>query len=297
MREELSAIHNPTFDHTPKPPLSSFALDFKIPVPFLCFRSNTITNMVTFLEYFGRQPSALVPFALLLFLCVHLIIFCISQLFDRPRIRKVIAASGGIVLAMTWTPFGRGWLLSRAQRIYRVTFRNRAGETVTGNCKTSMASGVNWIPNEGSPYNTASLVPPGSGVEVCPMCNAFILENGTTCAACGWNLQADPERKGNAGTAGSRLKTAIFGLTLFAFGGCGLYDFIDCGLHGETVKLTRSISRSAQPVQFWVQVFFGAMASLIALVAGGAIFMSGLRGNGKVSLLSGSRAKKGFRDE
>ena len=257
-------------------------------------------TMPTFSEYFGRQSSTVVFVAVILILCVALplLIFCVSGLLDRSRIRKVIAATGGTVLGMTWTPFGRGWLLARAQRIYRVTFRNRAGETVSGICKTSMTSGVSWIPNEGSPYNTVSLVPPGSGVEICPTCDAFILENGTTCTACGWNLQADPERKGNAGTAGSRLKTIIYGLVLLALGGYGLYYFIDCGVHGETVKFIRSaVSRSAQPVQFWVEVSFGALASLIALVIGGTIFMGGLRGHGKVSGLPGSSTKKGFRDE
>ena len=259
-----------------------------------------MTTMPTFSEYFGRQSSTVVFVAVILILCVALplLIFCVSCLLDRSRIRKVIAATGGTVLAMTWTPFGRGWLMARAQRIYRVTFRNRAGETVTGICKTSMTSGVSWIPNEGSPYDTVSLVPPESGVEVCPTCDAFILENGTTCTACGWNLQADPERKGNAGTAGSRIKTMICGLVLLALSGRGLYYFINCGFHGEVVKFIGSaVSRSAQPVQFWFELSVGALANLIILVIGGAIFIGGLLGHGKVSGLPGSHTKKGFRDE
>ena len=63
---------------------------------------------------------------------------------DRSRIRNEIAARGGEVLDIRWSPFGRGWFGERSNRIYEVTYRTTNGKTLTATCKTSLFAGIFW---------------------------------------------------------------------------------------------------------------------------------------------------------
>jgi hypothetical protein len=69
----------------------------------------------------------------------------LADRLDRSRIRKEIAASGGEVLDIRWSPFGRGWFGERSNRIYEVTYRTTNGKTLTATCKTSLFTGIFWL--------------------------------------------------------------------------------------------------------------------------------------------------------
>ncbi|HEX2839494.1 MAG TPA: hypothetical protein VHN77_15360 [Phycisphaerales bacterium] len=61
---------------------------------------------------------------------------------DHERIHGEIARRGGTVTGITWEPFGKGWFGEKNDRIYKVSWRDAAGQGRTAWCKTSMMSGV-----------------------------------------------------------------------------------------------------------------------------------------------------------
>jgi len=75
-----------------------------------------------------------------LLVCARIFAGCL----DRSRICDEIATSGGEVLDITWSPFGRGWFGDQSNRIYEVTYRTETGRTLTATCKTSLFTGVFW---------------------------------------------------------------------------------------------------------------------------------------------------------
>lgn len=115
---------------------------------------------------------------------------------DRARIRSHVRASGGHVLDIKWSPLGRGWFGSKGDRIYEVTYRTKAGKTITAACKTSMFSGVYWtsdtapdsFPDDGS----------GSSVTECLSCGATLPGSTTRCPQCGWTYETSLPADRNA---------------------------------------------------------------------------------------------------
>ena len=61
---------------------------------------------------------------------------------DHGRIRSYVAESGGSVQSIEWAPFGKGWFGEQNDRIYRVVYVDRDGNTHEASCKTSLFSGV-----------------------------------------------------------------------------------------------------------------------------------------------------------
>jgi|RhiMetdeSRZDD1v2_1073273.scaffolds.fasta_scaffold305238_5 hypothetical protein len=70
---------------------------------------------------------------------------------DRQRIREYVRQHGGVVVSISWAPFGEGWFGSRNERVYHVRYRTAEGKTTSATCKTGLWSGVYWtgesIPN------------------------------------------------------------------------------------------------------------------------------------------------------
>ncbi|MBX7259539.1 MAG: zinc ribbon domain-containing protein [Candidatus Hydrogenedentes bacterium] len=113
------------------------------------------------------------------FVAVGILAACswiINHRLDKRRITRVIGYSGGVVLKIEWTPFGKGWLFENRCRFYDVTFRNNNGEIVTATCKTSMWMGVYW---------TGEAVP-----SFAPSPAQSALEH-VACNSCGYALQTD----------------------------------------------------------------------------------------------------------
>jgi hypothetical protein len=61
---------------------------------------------------------------------------------DRERVKRYTESQGGTVLGSSWAPFGPGWFGEKSDRIYRVLYRDQAGNTHEAHCKTSLLTGV-----------------------------------------------------------------------------------------------------------------------------------------------------------
>lgn len=84
---------------------------------------------------------------------------------DHERIYDEIARRGGTVTGITWEPFGKGWFGEKNDRIYRVSWRDAAGQARTAWCKTSMMSGVYFSEEGVGPGQESVVVVPDTGNE------------------------------------------------------------------------------------------------------------------------------------
>lgn len=79
-----------------------------------------------------------------LFIC--LVAMCaslwMSMRLDRIRIRRHFAAIGANVQSQRWLPFGRGWIGSLHETIYRVRCIDRDGKPMVATVRTSVLTGV-----------------------------------------------------------------------------------------------------------------------------------------------------------
>lgn len=75
---------------------------------------------------------------------VGLAIRVIMHFVDKNRIKDDIESKGGRVLAISWSPFARGWFFEKNERHYEVNYVDRSGQAVTTTCKTSLCSGIYW---------------------------------------------------------------------------------------------------------------------------------------------------------
>lgn len=78
----------------------------------------------------------------LIFGLLALTIRLIAGGMDGDRLDSYAREQGWTIVSRTWTPFGPGWFGSQNERIYEVTYRNRAGETRRAHVKTSAFAGV-----------------------------------------------------------------------------------------------------------------------------------------------------------
>jgi hypothetical protein len=126
------------------------------------------------------------------------IIRWIANGLDRERIREHVERSGGKVIAIEWSPFGKGWFGSH-ERIYEVRYTTRSGKLVEAACKTSMFSGVYWTSDHppesfGPAVSDESLgretsEAPAEAV-LCLSCGATIPARDNRCPKCGWSFQS-----------------------------------------------------------------------------------------------------------
>jgi hypothetical protein len=65
-----------------------------------------------------------------------------SMWLDRIRIRRHFAAMGASVQSQRWLPFGRGWIGSLHETIYRVHCIDRDGKPMVATVRTSVLTGV-----------------------------------------------------------------------------------------------------------------------------------------------------------
>ena len=115
---------------------------------------------------------------------------------DRSRIRSHVCASGGQVLDITWSPFGRGWFGEKSDRVYEVTYRTKTGKTITASCKTSMFTGVYWASDmapDSFPSDDSD-----SGITQCLSCGATIPGSKARCPKCGWSYNDTSPNDRNA---------------------------------------------------------------------------------------------------
>lgn len=83
------------------------------------------------------------PFGfLLLFALLAIVIRLIAGGMDGDRLDRYAREQGWTIVERNWTPFGPGWFGSQNERLYDVTYRNRAGETRRAYVKTSALAGV-----------------------------------------------------------------------------------------------------------------------------------------------------------
>jgi len=62
--------------------------------------------------------------------------------FDNDRIEQEINAKGGKLISKEWTPFGKGWVGEKNDRIYKVSYLDSEENVHEAYIKTSMFSGV-----------------------------------------------------------------------------------------------------------------------------------------------------------
>ena len=73
---------------------------------------------------------------------IHDLWFSLAKKWDENRIEQEIHAMGGEFLAKKWSPFGKGWLGDKSDRIYIVKYLDKEGNEHQTYVKTSMFSGV-----------------------------------------------------------------------------------------------------------------------------------------------------------
>lgn len=92
----------------------------------------------------GGDIGAIVPFAIIAFIGLAVVIrFCAGSM-DDDRIRKQIEAEGKKVRSIDWAPLGRGWFGSKNERIYEVVYEDAQHNVHSAYCKTSALAGVYW---------------------------------------------------------------------------------------------------------------------------------------------------------
>ena len=79
---------------------------------------------------------------LMAFFGMVLLIWLFVDHLNRSRIDNYIAGIGGLVISISWRPFGYGWFGEKDSMIYEVRYRDREGNIHEAHCKTSMFSGV-----------------------------------------------------------------------------------------------------------------------------------------------------------
>src|SRR5262245_53306239 len=93
------------------------------------------------------EPMVYVPVVL----AVVVVLRVFADRLDRRRIEADVAARDGVVLDITWKPFGRGWFGEKSDRVYLVEWTDRTHVTRTSWCKTSLFTGVYWTDDAGKP--------------------------------------------------------------------------------------------------------------------------------------------------
>jgi len=106
----------------------------------------SIPKMISFIIQAGSggPGSAVIPFVVLGFIVLAVLIRLAAGSTDDGRIRENIEEQGGKVRSIDWSPFGRGWFGSKNERIYEVVYEDALGKVHQAYCKTSMFSGVYW---------------------------------------------------------------------------------------------------------------------------------------------------------
>jgi len=93
------------------------------------------------------EPAVLIPLALAAIVVIRIV----ADRLDRKRIEADVAARGGVVLDISWKPFGRGWFGEKSDRVYLVEWTDASHVTHTSWCKTSLFTGVYWTEDGGRP--------------------------------------------------------------------------------------------------------------------------------------------------
>lgn len=76
------------------------------------------------------------------FIVLAIVIRLFAGRLDGNRVGEYIRMQGGELIESRWSPFGRGWLGDKDDRIYQVRYRDRTGNIHQATVKTSMFSGV-----------------------------------------------------------------------------------------------------------------------------------------------------------
>ncbi len=84
----------------------------------------------------------MIPFAVLGFVLLAVVIRLAVGSTDRSRIEEYVTDRGGRVVSITWAPFGRGWFGEKNDRIYEVVYYDADGRQHFATAKTSLWSGV-----------------------------------------------------------------------------------------------------------------------------------------------------------
>jgi hypothetical protein len=92
----------------------------------------------------------IIPFAIF-----AILIALFSHAFDNDRVASYIENEmGGKLISKTWEPFGKGWIGEKNDRIYKVLYLDRDGNTHEAFVKTSSFSGVYFSDDKIIQYNS-----------------------------------------------------------------------------------------------------------------------------------------------
>ncbi len=65
----------------------------------------------------------------------------VAGILDKQRIEAEIVGQGGEIHSIRWTPFAKGWLGSKNERLYQVLWTDRSGVRHSTTVKTAMLAG------------------------------------------------------------------------------------------------------------------------------------------------------------
>lgn len=75
-------------------------------------------------------------------ICIAVCARLIAGEMNKSRIRTYVSSRGGQVVAIRWSPFGKGWVGEKDACIYEVVYRQPDGAERRATCKTALFSGV-----------------------------------------------------------------------------------------------------------------------------------------------------------
>lgn len=91
--------------------------------------------------YLMETFSPEVAIWIVLGLAVGLGIRIVAGILDKQRIEAEIVAKGGQIVSIRWTPFAKGWLGSKNERLYEVVWTDKAEVRHCATVKTAMLAG------------------------------------------------------------------------------------------------------------------------------------------------------------
>ena len=72
----------------------------------------------------------------------------VAGILDKQRLESEISAKGGQVESIRWTPFAKGWLGSKNERLYEVKWTDSSEVQHRATAKTAMLAGNSFADSE-----------------------------------------------------------------------------------------------------------------------------------------------------
>jgi hypothetical protein len=104
-------------------------------------RISRFQSAIGILELY-KMPVGIALLVIFMVVSIALISRVFAGSFDGDRLASYVQSQGWELIDAKWSPFGKGWVGEKNDRIYNVRYRDREGNIHVATVKTSMLSGV-----------------------------------------------------------------------------------------------------------------------------------------------------------